>query len=63
MRNIARGVLIIALLAGIVWIGQGVGLIRGSFMTGRIEWSVIGSIVAALAALGLWWTTRPRASG
>jgi hypothetical protein len=50
------------MLVGVVWIGQGVGLIRGSFMTGQIEWSVIGGIVAAVAALALWWTARPRSS-
>ena len=60
MRNIGRGVLVVAILIGIVWIGQGVGLIRGSFMTGHIEWSVIGAIVAAVAAIALWWTTVPR---
>ena len=60
MRNISRGVLVVAILIGIVWIGQGVGLIHGSFMTGHIEWSVIGAIVAAVAAIALWWTTVPR---
>lgn len=59
VRNLGRAVLILALLAGIVWIGQGMGLIKGSFMTGRIEWSVIGAVLAAAAALGLWWTARP----
>lgn len=48
------------MLVGVVWIGQGVGLIRGSFMTGRIEWSVIGAVLAGVAALALWWTMRPR---
>ncbi len=58
---VIRGVLAAALLLGAVWIGQGVGLVPGSFMTGRIEWAVIGGVLAAAAALGLWWTTRPRA--
>jgi hypothetical protein len=62
MRAIVRGLLVLCMLVGIVWIGQGVGLIPGSFMTGRIEWSIIGSVLAAIAALGLWWTTRPRPS-
>ena len=50
--------LIVAILIGLLWIGQGVGLIHGSFMTGRVEWAVVGSIIAALAALALWWTSR-----
>jgi hypothetical protein len=46
--------LLIALLlglVGIVWIGQGVGLIGGSFMTGSAFWAVVGTIllVAAVA--------------
>jgi len=56
--RVVRVILVLALLAGLVWTGQGVGLIRGSFMTGRLEWSVIGSLLAGAAAIGLWWTTR-----
>ena len=58
MRTTARVVSVFAILLGVVWIGQGVGLIRGSFMTGRIEWSIIGAVVAGLAAIALWWTVR-----
>jgi hypothetical protein len=60
--RIVRGLLVLCMLLGVVWIGQGVGLIRGSFMTGRIEWSVIGAVLSAIAAVALWWTTRPRPS-
>ena len=34
-------------LVGAVWIGQGVGLIGGSFMTGQIIWAVIGAVAVA----------------
>lgn len=40
------------LAVGVVWIGQGVGLIGGSFMTGQAVWAVIGA-VAALFGLAL----------
>ena len=53
-----RGVLVLVILLGLVWIGQGVGLIRGSFMTGHIEWSIIGGLISAAAAIALWWTAR-----
>ncbi len=36
-------------LAGIVWLGQGVGLIGGSFMTGSILWAAIGALLVVLA--------------
>ena len=62
MRALAVGVFFLCLLAGVTFMGQGVGLIKGSFMTGRIEWAVIGSLLAGLGAIGLWWSLRPRAS-
>ena len=31
-------------LIGVVWFGQGVGLIGGSFMTGQAVWAVIGAV-------------------
>ena len=36
---------VIAILIGLVWIGQGVGAIGGSFMSGEAVWAVIGVIV------------------
>lgn len=57
-----RILLVVALLLGIVWMGQGAGLIRGSFMTGDPMWAVIGAIVSAVAAVLLWFTTRPRSA-
>jgi hypothetical protein len=55
VRRIFLTVGAVLLLIGAVWALQGVGLIPGSFMTGRILWLVIGSIVA-VAGLGcvLW---------
>ena len=42
---------------GIVWIGQGLGWITGSFMTGSTFWAVAGAVcvVAALVLLGWPW--------
>jgi hypothetical protein len=31
-------------LVGAIWVGQGVGLIGGSFMTGEAVWAVIGAV-------------------
>lgn len=61
MRTAARIGFVLCLLAGLTFTGQGVGLIPGSFMTGRTEWAVIGSVMMAIGALGLWWTFRARA--
>ena len=32
-------------LVGVVWIGQGLGYIGGSFMTRDLKWAVIGAVV------------------
>jgi hypothetical protein len=42
---VRRVIGVIAILIGLVWIGQGVGAIGGSFMSGEAIWAVIGAIV------------------
>jgi hypothetical protein len=55
VRLAVRIVAALALLAGVVFFFQGIGVIPGSFMTGRNEWAVIGAalVAAAIASLGL----------
>ena len=38
-------------LVGLVWIGQGLGFIGGSFMTGSLPWAAIGTALLAGAAI------------
>jgi hypothetical protein len=54
------GVLIV--LAGAVFAGQGLGFIPGSFMSGKMEWFWIGSVmvVAGLAVGAAGFLGRPR---
>ena len=42
-------------LMGLVWIGQGLGYVKGSFMTGAALWAWIGAgaAVAGLALISL----------
>jgi hypothetical protein len=54
-RNIV-GVLLV--LVGLVWLGQGVGLIQGSFMTGEAQWALIGLVCLVLGGLLLFTTNR-----
>jgi hypothetical protein len=43
----------VVLLVGLVWIGQGLGYIKGSFMTGDMKWFWIGiGMVIVGVALG-----------
>jgi hypothetical protein len=60
MRTLVRILGLIGLLAGLTFLGQGAGLIPGSIMSGRVEWAVIGSALAAVSAVVLWSTSRPR---
>jgi hypothetical protein len=38
-------------LIGLVWIGQGIGLIGGGFMSGNGIWAVIGLVIAVIGVL------------
>jgi hypothetical protein len=55
---------IVLLLAGLVWVGQGLGYIRGSFMTGDPTWTVIGALTAAVGTiLAVWGWRTDRSAG
>ena len=56
--TIARYVIAAVLvLVGLVWIGQGVGMIGGSSMTGQPIFAVLGVVLIGLGA-ALAWRTR-----
>ena len=45
-RTLIAGVLIVI---GLVWIGQGTGIIRGSgFMTDDLKWAVVGAVLLVI---------------
>ncbi|HET6400980.1 MAG TPA: hypothetical protein VFH95_06225 [Candidatus Kapabacteria bacterium] len=62
MKIAARIIAVLLAIAGIVWFGQGIGLIRGSFMTGEARWAIIGAILIVVAA-GIFWFARKRTAG
>lgn len=66
MMTWARGLgSVILLLLGVIWIGQGLNLLRGSGMSGHSVFAVIGLVVAIAGAWLLWSLTGAgrRASG
>lgn len=59
-----RWFIIVALgLVGLVWIGQGTGIIRGQgFMTDDLRWAAIGAVLVVVAlVMGLTEWRRRRA--
>lgn len=39
---------ILCLLAGCVWILQGINILPGSFMTGQTKWAIYGALTAVV---------------
>lgn len=50
-------------LVGVVWIGQGLGYVPGSFMTGDPFWALAGGVVAAVGAALMALELRRRPAG
>lgn len=48
---------------GAVWIGQGVGTVHGSFMTGEAQWAYIGGVTFAAGLMVLAAAVRARRRG
>lgn len=43
---------------GLIFLGQGIGWIPGSYMTGDPTWAVVGSVMVVIAAILLWRARR-----
>ena len=51
----------VALLIGLLWIGQGLGVINwpsSSFMIKQIQWAGYGAALAALGLILIWQSKR-----
>jgi hypothetical protein len=53
---------IICVLVGAGWIGQGVGLLPGTLMSGQLMWAVIGLVLVVVGVWLLWSFARGRRS-
>jgi hypothetical protein len=60
MARLIIGVVLV--VVGGVWIGQGVGAIGGSFMTGEVVWAVIGAVAVFFGAALLVGVRRTRST-
>ena len=50
----------VLILIGAVWVGQGIGFIHGSFMTGEAVWAVIGAVTIMFGVALLRGVQRER---
>jgi hypothetical protein len=61
MKIAARILGVIALLMGLLWIGQGLGVIKwpaSSFMIDVWPWAIRGAVLAAVGLALLLWSRR-----
>ena len=52
---------VLALLVGLLWIGQGTGLVAwppSSFMIDQRPWALRGALLAIVGVLAIWYTRR-----
>ncbi|MCA0457765.1 MAG: hypothetical protein LCI00_27620 [Chloroflexi bacterium] len=57
MKAVLNIVSILLVVVGIVWFFQGIGVIRGSFMTDDLTWSIIG-IACIVVAGAIYYFNR-----
>ncbi|WP_217576979.1 hypothetical protein [Mesorhizobium sp. GbtcB19] len=60
MRLIRFVLALIVLGLGALWSLQGLGLVKGSFMTGQTQWLYIGLVTMLIGIVGLSWASRSR---
>lgn len=64
IRFVLSIIAVLAIAMGVLWIGQGLGIIMwpsSSFMLADRQWAVNGAVLALLGAVGLWFLRRSRA--
>lgn len=54
LKNFIKIFAVLLIVVGAIWILQGVNILPGSFMTGNPQWTINGTITAAIGA-GLFW--------
>lgn len=58
MSGLKRGIAVLFAVIGVIWVGQGIGVVPGSFMTSDLRWAVAGAVMLLIAAALLWSTRR-----
>lgn len=58
MRIVLTLVGVLLVLSGIVWILQGFNILLGSFMSGRMEYAMLGAAALAVGAAVIFFANR-----
>ena len=61
MRRLLLTVGLLALAIGLLWIGQGTGVVawpRSSFMINEIQWAGYGAALSAIGLILIWQSQR-----
>ena len=53
---------LVCVLLGGAWIGQGLGILPGSIMSGQIIWAIIGLVLVVVGLWLMWSFVRSRSS-
>ena len=51
---------VVLFVVGVIWIGQGIGAIHGSFMTGRPLWAALGGVALIAGVALMAWAAAMR---
>jgi hypothetical protein len=60
VQRFKLGVAVVLGIVGSVWLGQGMGLLPGSFMSGDRFWAIAGLVAVGLGAYLAWDAVRRR---
>ncbi|MBL8090047.1 MAG: hypothetical protein JNJ43_06950 [Anaerolineales bacterium] len=58
MKNIIKFFAVLFMLAGLVWVLQGLSILPGSYMSGDPQWAINGAITIIIAAVIFWFANR-----
>ena len=61
MKTVMMIVGVLALAVGLLWVGQGTGLVHWpatSFMISQIRWAYYGGVLALVGLLVIWYSRR-----
>ncbi|HEX3534373.1 MAG TPA: hypothetical protein VHT23_09135 [Gemmatimonadaceae bacterium] len=60
MRILLNVLGVLCLLAGCVWVLQGINILPGSFMTGQTKWAIYGAVLVVVGIAMLTSANRRR---